>query len=69
MRHLFEKMISFDFLELNVTFHLKAQFEIFAKSLFNCAAVSAGSVPVAKKEVSSAKIRISLTISFVISFI
>ena len=48
-------MISFDFFELNVTFHLKAQFEIFAKSLFNFAAVSAESVPETNKEVSSAK--------------
>ena len=68
-RHLFEKIMSFDFLALKITFHLVAQLEIFIKSLFNCAAVSAGSVPDAKSEVSSAKISMSLSMSETMSFI
>ena len=59
--------MSFDFFALNWTFHLCAQSEIFTKSLLSCAAVSAGSVPVAKSEVSSAKINISLSMSSIMS--
>ena len=57
LRNLLEKIMSLDFEELKVTFHFCAQFEIFSKSLFKICAVSAGSDPVANKEVSSAKIK------------
>jgi hypothetical protein len=50
-------------------FHFLAKSEILLKSLFNIAAVSAGSVPVANREVSSAKIKMSLSMSSTISFI
>ena len=55
--------MSFDFLALKITFHLEAQFDISTRSLFNCAAVSVGSVPDAKSDVSSAKISMSLSMS------
>ena len=45
---------------LNVTFHSLAHEEIFIRSLLSWAAVSVGSDPVANREVSSAKIKISL---------
>ena len=47
-KYLFEKIISFDFFELKVTFHLAPQVEILSKSLFICAAVIVGSDPEAK---------------------
>ena len=56
-----EKIISLDFLALNETFHFVAHSDILSKSLFNCAEVSAGSNPEAKRVVSSAKIKISLS--------
>ena len=62
-----EKIIFFVFEALNLTFHFVAQLEIFCKSLFKISAVSAGSVPETNREVSSAKIKISLSISSVIS--
>ena len=49
-KNLFEKIMSFDLLLLNVIFHLLAQCVIFSKSLFNLAEDSAGSDPVANKE-------------------
>ena len=61
--------ISFVFLALNVTFHLVAQTEIFSKSLLRISTVSAGSHPVANRLVSSAKIRMSLSMSSMMSFI
>ena len=67
-KHLFEKIISLDLLPLKVTFHLVAQFEIFTRSLLICAAVIAGSGPDAMREVSSAKMRMSLSMSEIISF-
>ena len=48
-----EKIIAFDFLELKVTFHIFDHASIFAKSRLRIAVVSAGSLPVASKEVSS----------------
>ena len=66
---LFEKIIFFVLDALKVTFHFKAQLDIFCKSLFKISAVSAGSDPDTNRDVSSAKIKISLTISVVISFI
>ena len=64
----FENIMSFDFPALNVTFQVSAQDEIFSKSLFNMAAVSAGSVPFANRVVSAANIKISLFMSLTISF-
>ena len=52
---LLEKITSLDFLGLNVTCHLSAQDDIFSKSLFKILDVSVGSIPVAKRVVSSAK--------------
>ena len=69
LRVLFENIMSFDFLALKVTFQMSDQADIFAKSLFNCAAVSVGSMPEANRVVSSANIRISDSISFTMSFI
>ena len=43
--------------------------EIFSKSEFKILAVSEGSDPVAKRLVSSAKIKMSLSMSSVMSFI
>ena len=45
-----------------------AQFEILTRSLFSYAAVIAGSGPVAKREVSSINMRISLSITETMSF-
>ena len=55
LKTLFEKIISLDFLGLNVTCHLFAQLEIFLRSLFSISDVSVGSLPEAKRVVSSAK--------------
>ena len=66
---LLEKIISLVFKALNFTFHLVAQMEIFSKSEFKILAVSEGSDPVAKRLVSSAKIKMSLSMSSVMSFI
>ena len=52
--------ISFVLSLLNVTLHIAAHVSIFLRSLFNCAAVTAGSGPVAINVVSSANIKISL---------
>ena len=60
--------MSLVFEALNVTFHLVAQVEFFCKSLFKMLAVSLGSDPVANKQVSSAKIKMSLSMSSVMSF-
>ena len=46
-----EKIMSLDFLALNVTFHFLAQLPIFFKSLFSIAAVSAGSTAEANNDV------------------
>ena len=67
-RIFFEKIISLDFPALNVTFQILFQDEIFSQSLFICAEVSDGSVPLARSVVSSAKINISLSMSATISF-
>ena len=67
-RHLLENIMSFDFLALNVTFHVSAHNEIFSRSLFNMAAVSDGSEPASIREVSSANIKISLSMSLMMSF-
>ena len=45
-KFLFEKIISLDLPGLNLTFHFSAHLEIFSRSLFNIAAVSAGSLPI-----------------------
>ena len=66
---LFEKIISFDFPALKVTFHFFAQEEILTKSLFNFSTVSLGSNPLASNEQSSAKSSISLSNPKTISFI
>ena len=58
---LFEKIKSLDFSALKVTFHNFAQLEILTKSLFSISAVSEGSFPLAKREQSSAKSKISLS--------
>ena len=68
-RILLEKIIFLVLVVLNFTFHFFAQDEIFCKSLFRISEVSAGSEPETNKEVSSAKIEISLSISSEISFI
>ena len=64
---LFEKIISEDLSELNFTFHLSAQVDILARSLFKISAVWEGSLPEAKREVSSANIKMSLSMSLVMS--
>ena len=69
LRTLFENIMSFVLEALNLTFHTFAQLEIFIKSLFNISAVSFGSFPIARSEQSSAKRRISLSISLTISLI
>ena len=66
---LLEKIMSFDFAALKVTFHLLAHSEILIRSLFKISAVSAGSLPDASNEVSSAKTKISLSRLSVISLI
>ena len=67
--NLFANIILFVLLVLNFTFHCSAQDEIFCKSLLRITDVSAGSEPETNKEVSSAKIKISLWMSFRMSFI
>ena len=57
-KHLFEKIMSLVFFGLNETFQVCAQIEILSKSLFSCLTVSAGSVPLASREQSSAKTNI-----------
>ena len=59
--NLFENIISLLLLALNVTFQVLAQEAILPKSLFNCFVVSVGSFPLAKREQSSAKVKISLS--------
>ena len=58
---LLENIRSLVLFGLNETFQVFAQTEILSKSLFSCSAVSAGSVPYARSEQSSAKISISLS--------
>jgi hypothetical protein len=53
-RYLWEKKTSFVFPGLKVTFDLKAKSPIFRRSLLMIAVVSVGSVPVEKRQVSSA---------------
>ena len=69
LSNLFVKIISLDFPALNITFHLFAQTYILFRSLFKISAVSVGSFPWAKREQSSAKIRISLSSPSTISLI
>ena len=67
-RTLFVKIMSFVFDALNCTFHFAAHKEIFSRSLFRICAVSEGSNPLENRLVSSAKIKISLSMSLTISF-
>ena len=60
---LFVKIISLDFKELKVTFHLSAQVDILSKSLFNLFAVSVGSIPLAKETAIISKYQ-NITLQF-----
>ena len=67
-KSLFENIISFVFLGLKFTFHFVAQSDILSKSLLRISVVSAGFLPVANMQVSSANNRTSLSISSRMSF-
>ena len=64
-----ENIIFFDFLALNITFHLSAHCLILNKSLFSLLVVRSGVLSVAVSVVSSANMNISDSIFSIISFI
>ena len=63
-----EKITSLLFPGLNETFHLVAQLLIISRSLFIMIAVSAGSIPDAKQQVSSVKSKILDLMPLMMSF-
>ena len=68
-RTFLEKIISLVLPALKLIFHLFAQLEILSRSLLMISTVSVGSSQLARREQSSAKIKISLSKPSTISFI